>query len=680
MRSSRAAVESVTVSCGARGRRDSCVRRPSSAIGHRYLDACLLAFVLSSSIAIVNSSAAIIHINTTCTADDIRNALNGASTGEVIVLLKTFGPNDNYDYSQLHALLDLPSRIISSGPYYIKTNSSIDGAVEKARFICNTTAMSGVSELPPYSLLDGISFEGCSMTIVQSTGLELYGVTVIGGTWLLQNSPAVDIKHIFISNGTNVTLDRCTAPSLSDVSLQNASLTLDTCIRPNLTNMSLKAAYMTFDTCTSTSLSDIDVENGVDSSYAQAAVSFERCTDVVIAKPCHFVDNALPAVQLLNVAGSSLVSGCEFLANNITADVALIHGRGALTVRFDNDATGSNLTVVRSFFRDNTALKGGGVSIDFFGNSAGNSISIESCHFEGNSVCKPSSCESTAGQSEQPMGGGLSVSFNDRATSNNVTLQGTVFRSNKALRGGGVMAIFNDSASGNKLFVEGTISSLPAQNWDNATSTCEFIGNTAGSLSADVKTGSVAGVGGGIGVEVGGAASENIINVRGCVFQQNKAIEGGGFYLGFYRNKEKTDVSLTNSFLTGNCAITGAAVSFWAAEQEFDNSTGRVLRFEDLSFTDNVAYFRGALSITALVYETHGDVYLRRNINSAVHLRSSLSHLYGHMHYYDNVAQVGAGFFTAESQTVAHNGSAATFVNNTALSVGGGMFAYVATR
>ena len=146
-------------------------------------------------------------------------------------------------------------------------------------------------------------------------------------------------------------------------------------------------------------------------------------------------------------------------------DSSLYHG-GAVSIWYTGLMLNSSVNIIDNFFYKNQAVVGGAVAITITDDSQGSRVTVgcsefpdpdglQPCQFTGNIATAangnqhPQTGEDTAGR-----GGGLSIQFHGNATGNEVIVQGgLLFERNGASAGGGIHAGFYDFESSSSVTI-----------------------------------------------------------------------------------------------------------------------------------------------------------------------------------------------------------------------------------
>ena len=192
-------------------------------------------------------------------------------------------------------------------------------------------------------------------------------------------------------------------------------------------------------------------------SMPLAAVIFYECHDITVEN-CSFVENNQSGLYIRDTFGEIDIRHSIFEGNGMCSNCT---GSSGLTLRFisspnnscDDAGTASNYTIEHcSMFgnRDSGAVKyepgslGGGVDLQFKGNSCGNSVTFRNVRIEENSAT---------------WGGGMGVEMSQNAERNRVFLNLVTFRNNSASKAGGGLDVgyingASDPPISNVVFVE----------------------------------------------------------------------------------------------------------------------------------------------------------------------------------------------------------------------------------
>ena len=143
-------------------------------------------------------------------------------------------------------------------------------------------------------------------------------------------------------------------------------------------------------------------------------------------KGCIFVQNLAKAYKR---------SETTFIIPDGHDHMALGRG-GGLSLYFNGDVRGCNVTILNCKFINNTALWGGGLSVEFQNDAQNNSLCVNSSYFEGNKL--PYNILSNTGTG----GGGMHACFqlhgNSQPRNNHILFNDCYFKRNTAYYGGGV--------------------------------------------------------------------------------------------------------------------------------------------------------------------------------------------------------------------------------------------------
>ena len=140
------------------------------------------------------------------------------------------------------------------------------------------------------------------------------------------------------------------------------------------------------------------------------------------------------------------LSSCKFLENQATSgDVKTTHiahqcnnaplpGRGGgITVYFNGNASGNNISISGCTFFRNMAELGGGLFVSFLGSSNNNKVQIISSTFDENSCSREPSLVS-----QYSTGGGAKINFESKLHDNQAIISNSHFTNNSAHWGGGL--------------------------------------------------------------------------------------------------------------------------------------------------------------------------------------------------------------------------------------------------
>lgn len=401
------------------------------------------------------------------------------------------------------------------------------------------------------------------------------------------------------------------------------------------------------------------------------------------------------SVDFLNESNNNkvLVSGSTFTSNQIVRELCSPFGRlneslvgqgGGCSLVFAENCTNNSVQIANSTLINNKAERGGALSVDFLNKSSNNKLLISQSTFTSNRIVQKL-CSSSSGVDENPagQGGACSLVFAGNCTNNFVQCANSTMTNNEAENGGGMAVVFMDFSADNEFKLEGSMK----YGEGSQEGTCLFSHCNASrpeiSLDASTqRTATSSGLGGGLFFQMRDNANSNTAGVSGCVLHDNSAISGGGLHADLRTRSSGPVLSLSNLTLVRNRALSGSGVLLSGNRPSAvdQTSSSPVIKLVDLSFTDNVAFYRGALAVDSLHFSTHGAVSLKHNHNSAIYLTNSVADHHGNMVIKNNVGHVGGGLVSIDSQLTVLPGSSLSFLQNTALVMGGAIFAHFSQR
>lgn len=211
-------------------------------------------------------------------------------------------------------------------------------------------------------------------------------------------------------------------------------------------------------------------------SHSRAAMYIHRCINVTVSD-VKFNRSSFTALVISNTLGVITIKDSQFLYNKNHSSILRNHTLfpGGVHIQFNNSTNVSNTkyTITNCHFENNRVQRilmidpqvslaprlskeygyglGGGMAILFMSGSHGISVIVEGCSFVKNKAHS---------------GAGLYVHFEDNTTHNNVTVIKSNFSQNEGTAGGGLtigMSKLNDNTEENSVFVAG----------------CQFINNSA---------------------------------------------------------------------------------------------------------------------------------------------------------------------------------------------------------
>ena len=163
------------------------------------------------------------------------------------------------------------------------------------------------------------------------------------------------------------------------------------------------------------------------------------------------------------------LSSCKFIENQATSgDIKTTHiahhcnnfplpGRGGgMTVYFNGNASGNNVSVSGCTFFRNSAELGGGLYVSFLGSSNNNKVEIISSTFDENSCSREPSLVS-----QYSTGGGAKINFKSKLHNNQAIISNSHFTNNSAHWGGGLSLYSETVPQGERVVDRVKISGCP---------------------------------------------------------------------------------------------------------------------------------------------------------------------------------------------------------------------------
>ena len=527
-----------------------------------------------------------------------------------------------------------------------------------------------------------VTFSSCS-AVMGVSDLVFRNTSVLSGTTgdqaaalVYTNSGGFELKNSVFTNNS--------APSVlvtgKSLERQSVSGTIENCtFQDNTVFSPLKSAGLVFELGQEMNLFGISVQK------------------------CNFLSNTISGVSPVEAARGGAAhldirmsktqvdfTNCNFTLNSVTMET-LTPGLpsnasgGAIAVLFQSNVTGASVEVSNCSFHANGAVRGGAISVDYFDATTDNKFLAHNSTFVDNYADDTPDFPRSNVDRLANRGGGVSVLFSDMSATNIAQFQNNTFLQNHACYGGGLAVDFQGHSNGNSLIIEG---SLPFTS-EGQFLPCSFSSNwvtyneDASSYGFSSVT-ETAHTGGAIDINLRDQSQKSQVTIRGCSLSKNNATEGGGVFIDFKRLNQGAKIALSNLYSEGNHALSGAAVAL-SAKSALGNGhlclqADQTIELTDLTFQENVAFYRGALTVSSLEFSSFGQLIFKGNLNSALHLQNSLHHHHGYSLYEENVAQVGAGLLSSDSQTRVYPKSAWNFTGNVALTVGGAAFVFQTIR
>ena len=376
---------------------------------------------------------------------------NGMSTNEpAVVSCCSMGNYSNIDDILKHAqsvngttICIQPGNYTLSGSYqfHSKSEISIIGSGEDSTIVNCERMDSGIAFVNSYQIeIHNLSIVGCGA--INNPDRDIYNCTQyfplqVALYFKLCKHVTVAGISILHSNGTGLAF-------------------LDTVGRVEIINSNISSSK-------------------TDDTPGGGGLYIEFTSDVVDHKSSGAHGTRKPATETSLSVPVYQLSSCKFFENQATpGDIKTTHiahhcnnfplpGRGGgMTVYFNGNASGNNISVSRCMFSRNSAELGGGLFVSFLGSSNNNKVEIISSTFESNNCSREPSLVS-----RYSSGAGAKINFNSKLRDNQAIISNTHFTKNSAHWGGG-LSLYSDTVS------QGEIA------WDRVEiSGCHFEGNIA---------------------------------------------------------------------------------------------------------------------------------------------------------------------------------------------------------
>ena len=373
-------------------------------------------------------------------------------------------------------------------------------------------------------------------------------------------------------------------------------------------------------------------------------------------------------VNISNVAFHKCGDGTAALMFFVSSNISLQH----VMVEYSNGSglyfkVTSNITVIESTFYRNlvNGSVGGGVAISVYANQL--MIHFYKCNFVDNQAQNGYFYVN---------GGGMSITIEGKTENVHVMIEESQFIGNIAEWGAGLFCRFAGSARNNLLTVRNTNFKNNCYNYTK---------------SVDLYN-----AGGGALVQTLAKSFRNKIYFHNCTFFSNSATWGGG--LAWYSSpntsllnlKKLNYYHLVNSTFIGNNATVGSAISIYckstAITPELCNAIP-VIKGNSV-FTNNgqgltvhsrpSSTSESTLHINGFVTYIGGTLTFRKNFGTPLFVRNTaiLIKENTHLIFKHNTAETGGGIALYESWMTVSNGSQFKFIENTALTDGGAIYAH----
>ena len=606
------------------------------------------------------SCDSLLRVTYQCTEDEIIRLINSSTDQHLKISLFPI-PGYFFNIGHLTALL-------TTRKTNIEVTAFSAAGVPECVFDCSESYLNlsqriSVAGYQSVALI-GMHLHGCQISISDSENVTLDGIYVTG-------NHATDMAEIGVVNETS-------CPNKHQEDMQAVAGTEAAIAFLNNTNVTIVRTHFTNNWITPLKIVDSVVsveycifrENTVDGSLqsrsedglpirvpisAGVAISHREDSE----QTDMYQDVMAPTVSRLQVS----FTGCTFRNNTLYGDINFTDSQVLADFKKPAGAAGAAMQVLLATEYAPPAQ-----------------IDVVSSHFVGNRIilCNiPLFLTHTGGGLE---GGAVSVRFDESESAASVVFLNCTWMGNVALRGGAVSVSFYGDVGDNSV------------RFSNSSFKC----NTASALSEEqLWKDDTLGFGGALNIEYHGSGLEcNSVEVmNNTEFISNLATEGGAVHIGYYQpyrnNSMPTckQIGITAVTFEMNKAMLGAAISMWggddwriAQEQSpintATNGTEDVI-VQDCVFQHNVAFWRGTFVVTNLQMALDGTNTFHHNRNSALVLLSARLWLKNKSKvvFEKNNGEVGAGLLMQESHIVVGRDSEAYFLNNVALSKGGGMFA-----
>ena len=249
----------------------------------------------------------------------------------------------------------------------------------------------------------------------------------------------VYVAHFLNKNGSlfdsfSVVIQGPDLPITSNISIANIS-NLVLSGSPTDLKCICQECSLSFRDSRNLTLQNLSFNECGDSRTHSAAVVFYDCHNVVVVNSS-FSDSVKSGLYMRDTSGNVEIRGCVFQGNGVCSTCS---GSSGLALRFTSSSNSdvqdmhstSTYTIEHCQFvnnRDMGALSysgnssGGGVDLQFIGNSTGNTVSFKDVCIEDNSAT---------------WGGGMGIEFCENAHGNSVYLRQVTFDKNNASKAGG---------------------------------------------------------------------------------------------------------------------------------------------------------------------------------------------------------------------------------------------------